>query len=62
MEWRRFSIPSERMKKKDLYGLLGSFSAMSMVLSVRYGELDRILFSLENVVLEGEYVYIGDKK
>ena len=51
-----------RMKKKDLYGLLGSFSAMSMVLSVRYGELDRILFSLENVVLEGEYVYIGDKK
>ena len=47
-----------KMKREELYGILGEKCGMKSVLSVRYRELDKVLFSSEKIKMEGDYVMV----
>lgn len=52
----------KEMTREDLYNKLGEKCGMKNVLSVRYRELDKVLFSSERVSINGEYVTLMENK
>ena len=46
----------KEMTKEELYNKLGEKCGMKSVLSVRYKELDKVLFSSERIEINGEHI------